>query len=437
MSADTPLNDFAAKPILIIGAGQAGATAAATLRQLGHTGGIVMLGSEAHAPYERPPLSKSVLSGEQADHEIGVHPTAFYDENTIDLHLGRTIASLDVAASVAHDSAGDAIPYSHCLIATGGTARELPELPAGTPGVHYIRSLDDARGLRAALAALPAGETVLVIGGGFLGLETASTALTLGRRVVLVEAGSRLLERAVPPALSEWLSARARHAGVDLRLGRRIAKLTHTPDGTSLMLDDGAEVSASLTVVAIGLVPDTALADAAGIAVHPTNRGVRIDAQCRTNIANVFAAGDCASQFQPLFRQEMRMESWQSANEQARLAAAAMLGVDTAPQAVPWFWTDQFGCNFQMLGAYDPALDYIMRGNADPDAAAPKFLLLGLEQGHLRHGIAVNAGGDLRQLRVLIEKDLPCAPAALQDTTLNLRQLVRDAVAASPAAPLP
>lgn len=415
-------------PILIIGAGQAGATAAAALRALGHDGGIVMVGGEAHAPYERPPLSKAVLADEQQDERIGVHAAGFYAEQGIDLRLGTTVTSLDPAGATAHCADGQALAFSRCLLATGGHARTLPALPAGQPRVHYLRSLADARGLRAALRR---ERGVLVIGGGFLGLETASTARAMGLAVTVVEAAPLLLQRAVPRVFSDWLAQRVRGLGIDLRLGCGIASIPPAVDEVAVTLADGTALRAPLVVVAIGLHPNVGLAEAAGLALHPGNGGIEVDAHCRTSAPGVFAAGDCTSQYQPLFGQEMRLESWQNANEQARIAAAAMLGVQTAPAAVPWFWTDQFGCNIQMLGAVDPALRYTLRGSAEaPDGdTPPKFLLLGMAGAQLRHAIAVNAGGDLRQLRNLIEQGTACDIGLLCDTALPLKQAAREAAA--------
>ncbi|KDP88395.1 ferredoxin reductase [Cupriavidus sp. SK-3] len=414
-------------PILIIGAGQAGATAAAALRSLGHDGGIVMVGGEVHAPYERPPLSKAVLADEQQDERIGVHAAGFYAEQGIDLRLGTTVTSLDPGRGTARCADGQAIAFSRCLLATGGRARTLPALPEGMAGVHYLRSLADARGLRAALRR---ERSVLVIGGGFLGLETASTARAAGLAVTVIEAAPRLLQRAVPAVFSDWLAQRVRSLGIDLRLGCGIASIPPATNGVAVTLTDGSALHAPLAVVAIGLHPDAGLARAAGLALHPGNGGIQVDAHCRTSAPGVFAAGDCTSQYQPLFGQEVRLESWQNANEQARIAAAAMLGVETAPAAVPWFWTDQLGCNIQMLGAVDPTLCYTLRGNGAADGDAPRFLLLGMAGAQLRHAIAVNAGGDLRQLRNLIEQRTACDIGLLRNTAMPLKQAVREAAAA-------
>ncbi|QRQ83957.1 NAD(P)/FAD-dependent oxidoreductase [Cupriavidus oxalaticus] len=409
-------------PILIIGAGQAGAMAAAALRGLGYGGRIVMAGSERHAPYERPPLSKSVLADAGQEGRIGVHPASFYADQDIELRLGACVTALDPAQRVAHVADGSAIGYDACLLTTGGNARVLAALPPGTPHVHYLRSLDDATRLRDAMRR--AGELV-VIGGGFLGLETASTAAGMGLKVTLVESADRLLGRALPPELGTWLADRVRAQGVTLRLGCGIAHCDVRGYAVQMRLADGSGLRAPLVVVAIGLTPEVTLAAGAGLALHPQNGGIRVDQQGRTSAPGIHAAGDCCSQHQPLFGTEMRLESWQSANEQARIAAASMLGVDAEPAALPWFWTDQFGCNVQMLGAAHPDIRYAWRGSAAHDAAAPKFMLLGTRHGRLSHAIAVNAGGDLRQLRPLVGQDVSAHLARLCDGTLPLRQVVR------------
>jgi 3-phenylpropionate/trans-cinnamate dioxygenase ferredoxin reductase subunit len=411
------------EPILIIGAGQAGAMAAAELRKLGHAGRIVIVGGERHAPYERPPLSKAVLASREHDATIGVHALDFYAGQDIELRLGVTVTALDADRKLAHCAGGDRVAYSACLLATGGSARVLPALPPGTPRVHYLRTLDDATGLR---AAMQSAGSIVVIGGGFLGLETASTAIDMGLQVTVLESGERLLGRALPPELGDWLAQRARASGVDLRLGCTINALEAQADGIRVRLADGAALSAPLVVVAIGMTPNVELATAAGVALHAGNGGIQVDEQGRTSAAGIYAAGDCCSQYQPLVGSHMRLESWQSANEQARMAAAAMLGAICAPAATPWFWTDQFGCNIQMLGAPNPATRYTWRGTAAGGDTNPKFMLLGSLQGRLRHALAINAGGDLRQLRPLVGQELDGYLPRLCDETLPLRQLVRD-----------
>lgn len=431
-SAPSPAAGTDRAPILIVGAGQAGATAAMSLRQQGCAAPIVVCGAEAHAPYERPPLSKPVSGDGEAHDAIGIHAPALYADHSIDMRLGKAVVAIDPHRMSARCADGATLSFSTCLVATGGRARSLAALPIGTPGVHHVRTLDDARALRAGLDSPgPGPDRVLVIGGGFLGLEIASTARDAGHRVLMVETAPRLLERAVPPVFSAWLAERARATGIELRLGAVIGQLSTAVGLTRLSLAGGEHVEAAHTVVAIGLVPEVALARDAGLAIDPNDGGIVVDAQCQTSCPGIYAAGDCASQMRPFFGRQMRIESWQNANDQAQVAAAAILGRPPLPPTVPWFWTDQLGWNIQMFGAFDPALDYRLRGAPPPHGEAGKFMLLGSRNGSLRHAIAVNAGGDLRQLKGLFERHASCAldPSAIDllcDESRPLRPLVRD-----------
>ncbi|WP_050840599.1 NAD(P)/FAD-dependent oxidoreductase, partial [Bordetella pertussis] len=286
-------------------------------------------------------------------------------------------------------------------------------------GVHYIRTLDDALDLRAALRP---GVRAAVIGGGFLGLEVASTARELGAKVTVIENGSRLLERALPAIVSDWLAERVRASGVDLRLGGAIAAIGDGPP-YAITLADGTQVNADLIVVSIGLAPEVTLARQAGLPLDD-NGGICVDSQARTADPQVYAAGDCASQPRACLGTAARFESWQNANEQARAAAAAMLGLAPAAEPYPWFWTDQYGCNIQILGLPQPGLRYVCRPQTDPQAA-PRVLWIGFRDGVPCHGIAVNAGGDLRQLRVLFERGIPVDPHRLADPAEALKPLVK------------
>lgn len=420
-----------ADAILIIGAGQSGAVAAATLRDLGHEGPITLIGREAHAPYERPPLSKAVLQAAETPVQTAVHPSDFYEQRRITLLTDADVVRLDADAHLVQLADGRQLNYHRCLLATGGRARELPSLPRGTPGVHYIRTLDDAAALRAGLTPKA---RVVIIGGGFLGLEVASTARTLGAEVTVLESASRLLERVLPPALSDWLADRARHAGVTLRLDARIARSTRQPHPDAsvehqacfaIELQNGTVLDADVVVVAIGLTPEVTLAEQAGLALDAANGGIVVDAHCRSSAPDLYAAGDCASQHRRHLNTALRLESWQNANEQARAAAAGMLGLPAPGEPYPWFWTDQFGCNVQMLGLPQPGLSYACRGVPQSQTDAPKFIWLGHRDGVPVHAIAINAGGDLRQLRVLFEQGLRIDPQRYADETVALKPLVK------------
>jgi len=415
--------------ILVIGAGQAAAVAVAALRDQGYQGRVTVVGDEAHAPYERPPLSKDVLAALDTEEPgISVKEADFFSQRDIDLKLGRQVVSLDAEARQATLSDGTVIAYDRCLLATGGTARQLPGFPAQSPQVHYLRTLDDARRLRAALRA---SRRAVVIGGGFLGLEVASTARRMGVEVSIIETAARVLARAVPEAFSDWLQARVAASGARLYLGQAIAQASLGEAGqpARIILADGTTLDTDMIVVAVGLTPATGLAQQAGLKLDPVNAGIQVDAQCRSSDPFVYAAGDCTSQLRDGYPGPLRLESWQNANEQARIAACAMVGAPAEPAAYPWFWTDQFDCNVQMLGLPQPDLRYVTRGQPDPQGPAPKFIMLGMRDGRPCHALAVNAGGDLRALRPLLERALPVDAQRFTDESVAMRAFAKAALA--------
>lgn len=420
--------------ILIVGNGQAAATAVQTLRSHGFAGCIRVVGSEAHLAYERPPLSKTMLSDPDAGVSgLHIHPADFYQDAGIDLMLQKTVTRIDGERNMALLEDGQQLSYDYCLLATGGQARQLPDYPYGDPHIHYLRTADDALKLR---DSLNASSRVVIIGGGFLGMELASTTRMLGANVDVIEAADSLLARNAPGLFSEWLAQRARHAGVTLHLGAKVLAATLQRTGqadapVTLSLDSGRRLEADHLIVAIGLAPNTEVALRSGLAVCAQTGGIQIDHHGRTSMPNVFAAGDCATRINAETGELIRIESWQNANEQARVAVQAMLGQTPAAAAFPWFWTDQFDCNIQMLGATTAGLQFVQRGEMDASAAVPKFLLLGIKDSIPRYALAVNAGADLRSLRPLLEKGIPIDPQAFGDVDLPVKQFAKKTTAAA------
>ncbi len=415
----------ALRSIVIVGAGQTGAVAARTLRELGFTGSLTLVGEETHLPYERPPLSKEALNAASAEPAGQLHPAQFYTGLNI-VHLPGTLAhTLDTTSRRVILDNDQSLEYDACLIATGGRARQLSLLPESLPTVHTLRTRDDATALGSALVP---GTRLAVVGGGFLGLETAWSAKTLGAEVTVLEGSQALLARALPPMLSAWLLERARALGVnvllDAAVSSAIAPATERA-GTTLGLIDGRTVLADQILVAIGLTPETRLAREAGLAICATTHGIAVDADCRSSDPHVWAAGDCASQRPTPQAAAQRVESWQNANTQAAVAAASMLGAARPAVPYPWFWTDQMGCNIQILGLAQPDLAYIVRGDPDPRADIPRFICLGLLDGVPVHGAAINAGGDLRALRPLFERGRPIDPTAFADPAMALKPLIK------------
>lgn len=414
--------------IVIVGAGQTGAVAARTLRELGYAGSLTLVGDEAHLPYERPPLSKEALAA-GVDASVGrLHPADFYAGLNIDLLAGACASALDAQRREVLLSDGRRLGYDACLLATGGRARRLPLLPDDLPAVHTLRTLDDAMKLGAALAP---GVRLVVIGGGFLGLEAAWTARQRGAEVTVLEGADALLGRVLPPHLSDWLLQRAHASGLQIRLGAAVTgamPAAAADAGATLVLADGSRIQADHILVSIGLQPNTELAASAGLALCGATAGVLVDADCRTSDPHVWAAGDCASQCLDADGTPVRRESWQNANTQGAIAAAAMLAAARPPVPYPWFWTDQLGCNIQILGAPQPGLRYVTRGASAPDDPAPKLLCLGLQGDVPVHGVAINAGGDLRVLRPLFEQAIPIQADVYADPATVLKPFVKSSL---------
>lgn len=398
--------------IVIVGAGQAGAVAADALRKHGFRGRITMLGRERHKPYERPPLSKAVLVAAE-EPGLDVLTQEAWALGDIDLLSSSDAVALDPSRREVRLADGRVLAYEMCLIATGGEASTLACAPAGHPHVHYVRTLDDARRLRAALQSKP---QAAILGGGFLGLEIANSALSAGAAVTVLERATSLLDRFLPPEASAWLASGLREAGARLLLGASLGGVHSLPSGRMRLATDAGDLEVDEVVVAIGLSPNDALARDAGLEIA-AGGGILVDALCRTSDEHVFACGDCTSQQRPGQTAPTRLESWQNANEQARTAAAAMLGAPIPAPAVPWFWTDQGKHNIQVLGLPAPGLEYVRRG----DPATGKVLWVGHRGAIPLHGVAVNAGADLRAIRPLLEQGRPVQFDDFQLDATNLR----------------
>ncbi len=402
--------------MLIIGAGQAGAMAAKALRDFGYAGSISMVGKELHFPYERPPLSKAML-------QIGTEPHTeiLSDEScqklNIEVRRGLNVVGIDAGVRTAQLESGEVVGFDRCLLATGGRPRGHPLLPAGMNGVHYIRTLDDARRLRGELGSV---SRMAVIGGGFLGLEIASSARARGVAVTVLENAPGLLRRFLPLDASVWLESWLRSSGVELHLGHEVTAVQRSASNVfTLSLSDGDSTEADIIVVAIGLVPNTRLAVTAGLSVDERTGGILVDETCRTSSPFVFAAGDCASQVRLGDSSPARIESWQNANEQAKTAAAGMLGKCAPSAAYPWFWTDQGPHNIQVLGSPSPDLVYLRRGKLL--GSSPEALWVGHRGGVPLHAVALNSANQLRAIRGLLERGVSVDFSDFADSP-NIRQ---------------
>src|ERR1700722_12666354 len=346
---------------VIIGAGHGGAQAAASLREEGFQGRITLVSDERVPPYPRPPLSKAFLKDPSAGPQFLRGPK-FYADHSIELLLETRASALDPRAGRVALSSGGALEYSHLVLALGGAPRRLAVAGADLPGVHSLLSLAHAEALRAALSA---GGEAVVIGGGFIGMEVASTLAQIGAKTGVIEATPRGLGRAVAPLVSEHMLSRHRSWGVELLTGESVARIEGGPSGaTGVIAQSGKRLPASLVVVGVGMTPTVALAEAAVLAI---DNGIAGDDHLRTSDPRVFAIGDCASYPHWSAARRLRLESVQNATDQGRTVAKAIVGRGEAYRAAPWFWSDQQHIKLQMVGLSFGADDYVVSGQPDAD----------------------------------------------------------------------
>lgn len=381
---------------VIVGAGQAGAQAAFTLRESGFRGRIVMLGAEPHAPYMRPPLSKKLLSGELAQDRVYLRHAAFYESHDIELKLGVGMEGIDVAGAHVHLSNGLRLGFDRLLLATGMRARRLAAPGSGGPGIHYLRTLQDCLRLR---EALDPGRRIVIVGGGYIGLEVAATAAGAGARVRVLELDDRVLRRVTTPRISEFFTQAHRAHGVDIRCGSRVLGFEGTDRLEAVVCDDG-RFEADIAVVGIGGVPNDEIARAAGLAC---DRGIVVDERCRTSGANIYAAGDCTNHPSAIFGRRLRLESVQNAVDQATVAARNMAGESCSYDNVPWFWSQQYGYKLQTAGVLDGHDEVVERGQRDKGS----FALLYRRAGRLVAVDAVNMPGEYLAGRRQIAQHIP------------------------------
>lgn len=400
--------------IVIIGAGQAGAWAARTLREEGFAGRLLLIGDEIHPPYERPPLSKAVLSGETAPESLHILNAAALTALSIEWLANAPVARIDRADHRVILADGQAIHYDKLILCTGGRARELDVPGRSLPGVHTLRTIADAQRLGPLLRP---GAHIVVVGGGWIGLEVAATARKRGAAVTVIETMARLCERSVPEALSAHLHGMHVAQGVEVLLGAAVAGFARDAEGPlEVMLGDGKTIACDTAVVGIGLVPNDELARAAGL---DCEGGVLVDAQCRTSDPDILAAGDVAVARNSWAGRRLRLESWQNAQDQGIAAARSALGRDVDYDPLPWFWSDQHGTNLQIYGVPLPGHQVVVRG----DPSAGSFVFFYLEGERVMAALGGNAARELRFARRLIEKRTPVSAQDLADPAVSLAKL--------------
>lgn len=394
--------------VLIIGAGHAGGTAAALLRQYGHEGSIVLAGEEAAPPYQRPPLSKAWLKGEADLEALLLRPESFYAEQNIELRTGVTATAVDAAGKTVAFADGTVEPYDVLILATGSTARRLAIPGADRPDLLELRTLVDAEKLKAALGP---GKRLAVVGGGYVGLEAAASARALGAEAVVIERMDRVLARVASETLSAFFTAHHREHGVEILTS---AEVTGFEDA-GVRLADGRLIEADAVLVGVGALASEHLAREAGLACL---NGVVVDAEARTSDPSIFAIGDVTHRPVPVHGGAMhRLESVPNALEQAKQAASAVVGRAAPAPEVPWFWSDQYALKLQIAGLPGEADRQVVRG----DVAAGTFAVFHLAGDRIVCVEAVNAPAEFMAGRLMIGKQTPVDADKLADTTVTMK----------------
>ncbi|NIH87664.1 NAD(P)/FAD-dependent oxidoreductase [Amycolatopsis granulosa] len=398
------------KRIVIVGAGLAGASAAAALRDNGYDGEIAVLGAEAHRPYELPPLSKRVLLG-QSDEPDWVRDADFYPGHDIDLRLGTSATRVELGARVVQDARGGRHSYDRLLLATGSQPRTLPVRGVDLPGVYSLRTLDDALALRSAFAGSP---RVVVVGTGWIGTEAAAAARLQGAEVTMVDVLPGPLW-VLGPEISEVFAGLHTEHGVQWRLGSGITELTGGPGGVAgVRLADGSELPADVVLVAVGAVPRVDLAHAAGLELADEG-GIAVDASLRTSAPDVYAAGDIAAQWHPRYGRRVRVEHWANAKNQGAHVALNLAGGQEQYTRSPYFFTDQYDLGCEYRGLADPSRDeLVVRG----DLGKREFTAFWLRDGRVQAAMNVNMWDDGDALQALVDGEARVTPEQLRDSDL-------------------
>jgi 3-phenylpropionate/trans-cinnamate dioxygenase ferredoxin reductase subunit len=401
-------------PIIIVGAGQAGGETASELRKQGYAGRIVLIGDEPHVPYRRPPLSKAFLAGTVSEESMYLMPPAGLDKARIEFIGGVRAERIDRVARQLHLADGRVLDYAKLVLATGGRARSLSLPGADRPNVLPMRSIADVQKLRS--YCMP-GKRLVIVGGGFIGLEVAAVAVKLGLHVTVLEGLPRVLARVTVPEVSTFFERIHREAGVDLRTGVQIKAFEGEPLSEAVLLGDGSRVEADAILAGIGQLPNVELAQQAGLAV---DNGIVVDQHSCTADPDIYAAGDCAIHPSAFYDCRLRLESVQNAMEQGRVVAAALLGKRQPYHIVPWFWSDQYDLKLQMVGLSAGFDRLVVRGDLNGRA----FAVFYLKQGRLIAADTVGRPQDFMFAKKLVALRTEVDAQQLADEAVSLKVLL-------------
>jgi 3-phenylpropionate/trans-cinnamate dioxygenase ferredoxin reductase subunit len=404
--------------LVVIGASYAGIQGALCARDAGYADPITVVADEAWLPYQRPPLSKDFLTDLATEESLVLRDKAFFANKGIDLMLGVRATAIERQSRKVLLGGHSPLVFDKLLIGTGSHARKLAAPGADLDGVRYLRTMQDAIDLKASLREV---SEIVVVGGGFIGLEVAASAAKLGKKVVVLESASRLLERAVSPVVSEFLLDMHLHHGVDVMLGETVVSINgQNGRVTSVSCGNSARLRADLVLVGVGGLPNDQIAKDAGL---DCSNGIAVDDHGRSSDPNIFAAGDCATHYNSFARDWLRLESVQNAQDQAKAAGLAIAGSAGPYESVPRFWSDQYDAKLQIVGISRNFDDQAIRGSVEDG----KFSVFYYRQNRLIAVDSVNRSGDQMAARRMIAGGISPGPDQIRDTSFDLKSLLKSA----------
>ncbi|WP_062260034.1 NAD(P)/FAD-dependent oxidoreductase [Endozoicomonas arenosclerae] len=401
---------------VIIGASHAAAQLSASLRTEGWEGEILVIGDEAYLPYHRPPLSKTFLSGEKSIEDIQIRPAAFYEKQNIQFRLNTRVESIDRNKKSLTLEGGEIISYSKLALCTGSKPRVLPLEGSQLPGVHYLRNAADIEAIQKDIAP---GKKAVIVGGGYIGLETAAALRKLGLEVTVLEMMDRVLQRVTAPEISAFYHRVHTEEGVDIKTGTAIRAIEGNGKAERVVLSDQSQLDADVVIIGAGIVPNTELAEKAGLKV---DNGILVDEQARTEDPDIVAAGDCTNFPNPLLGQRMRLESVPNAMEQSRSAAASICGKEKVYAAQPWFWSDQYDMKLQIAGLSQDYDQVVIRGDYEQGRS---FVAWYLKDGKVLAADCVNRGKEFMTAKKLIQSGVEVDASKLADDTVDPKELLQ------------
>lgn len=397
--------------VIIVGAGHAAGQAVASLRQEGYTDGITIIGDEPHIPYQRPPLSKHYLAGTQGLERVYLRPEKFYADKDVTLKLDTRVSSINPAEKSVTTDAGETLAYDKLILATGSRPRKLSIPGSDLSGIHYLRTIADVDAIRAEMGA---GKKIVIVGGGYIGLEVASVCVEAEMEVHVLEMESRILQRVTTAEMSAYYHQLHSSRGVNLHVDTLVSGFEGS-DRVERVVCGDRTFDADLVIVGIGIVPNVELAEAAGISC---DNGIVVNERCETSAQDVYSAGDCTNHPNPVAGRRLRLESVPNAMEQARVSAANICGNPKVYDAIPWFWSDQYELKLQMVGFSTEGDTQVLRG----DQASNQFAVFYLKDGKVVAADAVNSPKEFMVCKQMLGK--PVEAALLADPSTELKSLL-------------